>query len=1047
MKIQGESVAVSVLSYVASRSRVVRGGFALPTILIASVVMLMVLLVSVSSTATVRTAIKNQYYQQLAQVAGEAGIAYAEACLAANGNVPLWSDASPLRPNTNCSGVETVSCPTTSVNPLCSVTLNDTVRSSFSIGAPDIKNPSVMVVAGGGGGESAGSGGGGGGYIDAPELPLEVGTYTVTIGGGGTGGVWAVTLSSKGGNSVFGTLTAEGGGGGVTHSNPGLNGGNGGSGGGGAMSTNTPFGFGGTSSQGNNGGNGFAEPSNWNGTNGGGGGAGGVGASGSSVSGGGNGGAGISNSITGAAVVYASGGGAGEINGSFIGTGGTSAGSGVLNSAGTNAIVNRGGGGGGGSFNGAYTSGGSGGSGIVVVNYPTGSLTATGGLETISGNNTIRTFTGSGTFQVTALSAQNGTIPNTGFVELLRDSTRNVYKRYDQKSAPAAVIPDLCSNATKSIFGWSNASVRSATYSIPALSADAIGVNLGNTIAGATYFRKDFSVTTAGTYTLTTASSNTVDWYVDGRFVLNRNSTAPASVSVSLTAGCHSLVVRSTNRTVLPSQANFRGSLTASGATLPLVVTDSSWRVSSSEQQHYSMNDYYADIAFWGAARQVQHWGESTVWAPASMIPAWNTTSQDLAANWLSTTHSFTGGSIYPSNSNTVFRDENKIVLSASTPVRLTYTCDDICDIYLNGTRVVQKTSSWTSLETTNLTLSEGAHTFGIMLRNGSGASGLIFSVMRLSDSTILTNSNATSWRAAPAWYPNDPQPFSYSSTFNPNPSLPAVSTAQLLVVGGGGAGGGSAGTSIASGGGGGGGVVHNAAYVLTTGNYPVTVGPGGAGVVGFANGSNGSSSSFDTVVAYGGGGGGSWTITPRIGASGGASSENAQALVGASGIFGQGFRGGNGFVGYDGGATSAGGGGGGAGGVGTNSTGNTTGGAGGIGISNAISGVALFYGGGGGGAGNAIAGVGGSAVGGAGRVTTTGPGVAGTISRGGGGGGALTNAAEASQAGGAGGNGIVIVRYPTGSLTAIGGTITTSGSFTIHTFTGGGTFSVTSIP
>lgn len=39
------------------------------------------------------------------------------------------------------------------------------------------------------------------------------------------------------------------------------------------------------------------------------------------------------------------------------------------------------------------------------------------------------------------------------------------------------------------------------------------------------------------------------------------------------------------------------------------------------------------------------------------------------------------------------------------------------------------------------------------------------------------------------------------------------------------------------------------------------------------------------------------------------------------------------------------------------------------------------------------------------------------------------------------GGSGIVVVRYPTGSMTATGGTITTYGGFTVHTFLTSGTF------
>jgi hypothetical protein len=44
---------------------------------------------------------------------------------------------------------------------------------------------------------------------------------------------------------------------------------------------------------------------------------------------------------------------------------------------------------------------------------------------------------------------------------------------------------------------------------------------------------------------------------------------------------------------------------------------------------------------------------------------------------------------------------------------------------------------------------------------------------------------------------------------------------------------------------------------------------------------------------------------------------------------------------------------------------------------------------------------------------------------------------------GGSGGSGIVIVRYP-GSTKATGGTITSGNGWTVHTFTGNGTFTYT---
>jgi hypothetical protein len=57
-----------------------------------------------------------------------------------------------------------------------------------------------------------------------------------------------------------------------------------------------------------------------------------------------------------------------------------------------------------------------------------------------------------------------------------------------------------------------------------------------------------------------------------------------------------------------------------------------------------------------------------------------------------------------------------------------------------------------------------------------------------------------------------------------------------------------------------------------------------------------------------------------------------------------------------------------------------------------------------------------------------------------GGGGGGRTNP---GQTGGLGGSGVVIVAYPTATapITASGGTISTSGAYTLHTFTSSGTF------
>lgn len=133
-------------------------GFALPTILVASIIMLSVLVVTLSSIVSVRVSLKDQYYIQLKQAASESGVAYAKACLVANGNIPQWSDATPLKPNTDCSGAQlagadcTVAANLTTI-PLCSVTSNNSSDnrfiSTFEVGLPklDANGKAIDVTA------------------------------------------------------------------------------------------------------------------------------------------------------------------------------------------------------------------------------------------------------------------------------------------------------------------------------------------------------------------------------------------------------------------------------------------------------------------------------------------------------------------------------------------------------------------------------------------------------------------------------------------------------------------------------------------------------------------------------------------------------------------------------------------------------------------------------------------------------------------------------------------------------------------------------------
>jgi hypothetical protein len=290
-------------------------------------------------------------------------------------------------------------------------------------------------------------------------------------------------------------------------------------------------------------------------------------------------------------------------------------------------------------------------------------------------------------------------------------------------------------------------------------------------------------------------------------------------------------------------------------------------------------------------------------------------------------------------------------------------------------------------------------------------------------------------------------QPITYGGSYGTNgfylpfsqtapAGTPAVSASYLVVAGGGGAAGTGGGSAGGGGGGGAGGFLTGTTSIAPTSTYTVTVGAGGAAGAATANGSQGVNSVFSSITSIGGGGGGAGTSGAggNGGSGGGGNGSNAVGvtLLGGIATSGQGFNGGNGASDGD-----EGGGGGGASAVGTAGVNLTSRGNGGAGTASSISGSSVTYAGGGGGGGNntAVGGTGGAGGGGS-SPGSQGAGGAGTANTGGGGGGGY--ATSANQAGGAGGSGVVIISYA-GAQVFVGGTVTSSGGNTIHTFTTSG--------
>jgi hypothetical protein len=270
------------------------------------------------------------------------------------------------------------------------------------------------------------------------------------------------------------------------------------------------------------------------------------------------------------------------------------------------------------------------------------------------------------------------------------------------------------------------------------------------------------------------------------------------------------------------------------------------------------------------------------------------------------------------------------------------------------------------------------------------------------------------------------------------NPKNYNLTAVEVLVVAGGGGGG-----SHHGGGGGAGGLIYNSNFAVTPGSaLTVTVGGGGAGGGNSAagtspnGGGNGGNSVFGSLTAIGGGGGGSYSNNGSSGGSGGGANNWSVSATGGSGTSGQGFSGAS-----NNGQTNYGGGGGGAGGTAKGLSNNS----GGDGLQfpqfASVGGSPAGWFAGGGAAGvypgytndtsYGTGGLGGGGNGGNGPHESGSGKTSGVDNTGGGGGGS----ADLYQNGAAGGSGIVIVRYP-GPQRAIGGTVTSVGGHTTHTFT-----------
>jgi hypothetical protein len=250
----------------------------------------------------------------------------------------------------------------------------------------------------------------------------------------------------------------------------------------------------------------------------------------------------------------------------------------------------------------------------------------------------------------------------------------------------------------------------------------------------------------------------------------------------------------------------------------------------------------------------------------------------------------------------------------------------------------------------------------------------------------------------------------------------------ELLVVGGGGAGGHTQNVTYVAGGGGGAGELVHLTMPMPKGvAYTIAIGAGGTST-GVGPTTNGSNSSFGTLVAGGGGGGqpsagrngSAGTIGSGSGSGGLTTAGRSVGVIGNIDLASFGYCGRScSFDGLIGSGTYS-------------STTMINGAGGGIGLALEITGSAVTY-----------------ATGGPQQVSTAGAFTwsSGTANTGDGGQGAASGNSTTERAGGAGGSGIVIIAYPStfAAPASISGTYTTPSrsGYRVYRFTGSGSITL----
>jgi len=895
-----------------------------------------------------------------------------------------------------------------------------------------------ILIVGGGGGGSAGHGGGGGAgqLVLMYQATLNSGTYTIKVGKGGNKTVASsstytvVTHATKGADSSFETVVAEGGGANganISDKNGGSGaggdayGGDGGTSGAGNKNTTVDTFPGATVySRGNNGGNNIDS-----GTGGGGGGAGQIGINGTNSSPYGKGGNGLSGiseinydfkssfgttvgKIEGDGLVWFAGGGGG--GGDFNTSGGLGGGGGGktgYTNAGNNGDDGTGSGGGGGS--GYSGNGGNGGSGIVIIKYRKAILPSSSSIiELIQGtssdeNTDYKLGNYSGDFKImtstsnidinSLLISANGEMTlssnlliqsRIGIGTTSPSSKLEVYGgdiRLNTTWVAGAAMNVLGINTDRRLeFSFNNGTSLYDTNKIRFLTGTSLLERMvidtsGNVGIGG-------NTTVGGSSTISGSATIAGNMNVAGTILFNMNWTGGVTANLMAYNADKRLEFSYNDGTALYDNNKLRFFTGPGVQPFPRMIIDTSGNVgigtTTNLTNRLNVNGTASATLFSGSFSGT---GNSLTNIPISGITDLQTTLNNTC-NYILTTSNVLAQRINkysvwePTTSNIYYYSSGNVGIGTTAPVNKLHISDTVSP---NTKMTIQNNNLLYVPSTT--------------LPNVINVAGTISSNIGTTERYIM--------------FPYSGTGTSTSYTFTITENI----ICDILVVGGGG-GGGSFG-----GGGGGGDVIYSSNVLFASGTYTAITGAGGIGnTVNAGSGYNGYTSSIigGTVSfsAAGGGGGGGWYTQPPAsplisgfssggggGCAGGANTRPDTNLFSGIGGFADG--------------VNCNGGGGGSSGNGYNAS-STKAGNGGVGNSVSITGSVINYGGGGGGSSRINdsttkgIGVDGGGDGGWGRIISGygQPPIAGSPNTGGGGGGGGVDD------GAVGGSGIVIIRY-----------------------------------